>query len=135
MRSFVFIAFLLFSSLSHAETIYLCKAYAGGTFWSSAVCSSQKALIERTFNVPDRMPFDQQVNIAQSQLRSANELQRPAVVQSAPGIAACPKLAQERRALDQITEKMIWVPIEQQNANYHRMNQIKADMYRFGCRY
>lgn len=126
---------LLFSSVAQAATIYYCKAYAGGNFWSTAVCSSQKALIDRTATVPDGMPFDQQVNIAQSQLNAATILNAPLTYQANQDGAVCPKLVQERRALDQITEKMIWVPIEQQNANYYRMNQLKADMFRFGCRY
>jgi hypothetical protein len=47
----------------------------------------------------------------------------------------CAQLAQERRAIDQITEKMQWVPIEQQNANYHRMNWLKGQMAARGCSY
>lgn len=47
----------------------------------------------------------------------------------------CNQLAAERRAIDQITEKQIWVPIEQQNANYHRMNWLKAQMAARGCAY
>ncbi|TAH12291.1 MAG: hypothetical protein EAZ11_06685 [Curvibacter sp.] len=47
----------------------------------------------------------------------------------------CAQLAQERRAIDQITEKMQWVPIEQQNANYHRMQVLKAQMAAQRCTY
>lgn len=132
--AFMFLG-LLACSVSQAATIYLCTAWTGGTFWSSAVCSSQKATIDRISTVPDGMPFQQQVDIAQSQLNAArpqNLLAPPAVKQVASN---CSKLVQERRAIDQITEKMIWVPIEQQNANYHQMNQLKADMSRLGCRY
>ena len=135
MRLLVFIVLLFICSFVQSKTIYLCKSYAGGTFWSSGLCSSQQALIERTFNVPDGMPFDQQVKIAQSQLNSVNALHSSLQTQNSSPSGSCPKLAHERTALDQITEKMTWVPIEQQNANYHRMNQIKSDMARFGCRY
>jgi hypothetical protein len=54
-----------------AGSIYLCKAYAGGTFWASAHCNQHNALIERIANVPDGLPFDQQVNIANQQRQSA----------------------------------------------------------------
>lgn len=47
----------------------------------------------------------------------------------------CTQLAEERRAIDRITEKQIWVPIEQQNANYHRMNWLKAQMSARRCSY
>jgi len=126
---------LAFCSSVNASTIYYCKAYSGGMFWSNTVCSSQKAVIERTANVPDGMPFNQQVELAQQQLDASKKLYvQPAPQMNSVG-SSCEQLAAERRGLDQITEKMIWVPIEKQNANYYRMNQIKADMARLGCRY
>jgi hypothetical protein len=126
---------LVLCSSANAATIYYCKAYSGGTFWSDTVCSSQKAVIERTANVPDDMPFNQQVNLAQQQLDAAQKLYAQPAPQSNSLGSTCTQLVAERRSLDQITEKMIWVPIETQNTNYYRMNQIKADMARLGCRY
>ena len=115
-----------------AATIYLCEAYGGGTFFTSGVCSHQKSMAIRMFNVPD-LPFQQQVDIAKQQMVPVQQSLTVNQVQTSND--NCGALSKERRAIDQITEKMIWVPIEQQNANYHRMNQIKADMARLGCRY
>ena len=56
---------------SQADTIYLCKAYAGGTFWTNGTCSSKGAHIDRIANVPGGMPFNQQVSIAESQRAEA----------------------------------------------------------------
>lgn len=56
---------------AQAGTIYLCKAYSGGTFWAKAQCSQHSALIERIANVPDNLPFDQQVAIAEQQRSTA----------------------------------------------------------------
>lgn len=64
----------LFSFQSQAGTIYLCRAYGGGTFWSQATCSQHSALIERTASVPGDIPFDQQVNIAEQQRSAAAAL-------------------------------------------------------------
>lgn len=131
---YLFLAFFLLASSVHAATIYQCKSYGGGTFWSSAHCSTHNALIEKIASVPDGMSFDQQVNVAQG--RGTSTTTTTTTINNQGAIdKSCPQLIQERRALDQITEKMIWVPIEQQNANYYRMNQIKADMARLGCRY
>jgi hypothetical protein len=47
----------------------------------------------------------------------------------------CAALVQERRAIDYIDQKQIWVPIEQQNANYYRMQALKAEMSARGCAY
>lgn len=51
---------------AHAETIYLCKAYSGGMFWSSAPCSQQKATVDRFVTVPDNMTWDQKVAMGEA---------------------------------------------------------------------
>ena len=61
-----------FPILAEAGTIYLCRAYSGGTFWASNHCRQHNALIERIVTVPDGMPFDQQVDLGNQQLRSLN---------------------------------------------------------------
>ena len=48
-----------------AGSIYLCKAYSGGTFWSQAHCNQHNALIDRIVSVPDNLPFDQQVQLGE----------------------------------------------------------------------
>lgn len=60
-------AVLTWPVFSSADTIYLCKAYAGGTFWTNGTCASKSAHIDRIANVPGGMTFDQQVSIAQGQ--------------------------------------------------------------------
>ncbi len=51
------------------------------------------------------------------------------------GQDTCAALAKERRAIEYIDQKQIWVPIEQQNANYHRMLTLKAQMQQRRCSY
>jgi hypothetical protein len=51
------------------------------------------------------------------------------------GQDTCAALAKERRAIEYIDQKQIWVPIEQQNANYYRMRFLKSEMAARGCRY
>jgi hypothetical protein len=46
-------------------TIYLCKDYSGGTFWASNHCNQHDALIDRMVSVPEGIPFEQQIQIAQ----------------------------------------------------------------------
>ena len=55
-------------------TIYLCKAYAGGTFWSNAICSAQRATIDRMTSVPASLSFEAQVAIASGEAREAATL-------------------------------------------------------------
>lgn len=136
---FLSLAFVLvFCTYVRADTIYLCNAWAGGSFWSTGICSTQKAHLDRPATVPDGMPFLEQVEFAKQQINATRRLYEPAP-NASPSVNTsfqhCARLSKERRAIEEITEKMIWVPIEKQNANYHRMNQIKADMARLGCRY
>jgi hypothetical protein len=63
--------------VSPTQTIYLCKSYAGGTFWSNAVCSSQRATIDRMTTVPSHLPFEQQVAIARGEANAAAALYAP----------------------------------------------------------
>jgi hypothetical protein len=84
----VLLALLLPMSAAHAGTIYLCKAYSGGMFWSSAHCNQHNALIDRTASVPDGLPWDQQVSIGEQQRQGAAALvapqSTPTYVQSQP---------------------------------------------------
>lgn len=60
-----------------AATLYLCKGYGGGTFWSSVTCSAKQATIERMITVPDDMPFEQQVAMGNQVVAEAQKLHAP----------------------------------------------------------
>ncbi len=94
---------------AHADTIYLCKAYSGGMFWSSNPCSQQQATVDRTVTVPSGMSWDQKVQMgeaawAQGRAAAASQ-QQPVVVQQQPlpqstRHAECASLAQTILNLD-----------------------------------
>lgn len=71
MKKYAIIALSLSVLGAHADEIYLCKAYSGGTFWASSHCNQHKALIERIVSVPDGLPWDQKVALAEQQRASA----------------------------------------------------------------
>ena len=61
--------------ISNARTtIYLCKGYSGGSFWSDRTCGAQRATIDRMTTVPAWLPFNQQVAIARGEAREAARL-------------------------------------------------------------
>jgi hypothetical protein len=62
---------------AQADTIYLCKAYSGGMFWSSAPCGPQKATLDRTVSVPDGLPWDQKVQLGEVAWAEARSLTAP----------------------------------------------------------
>lgn len=70
-RRLVILSVCSLSLGAQARTIYLCKAYSGGSFWASNHCNQHSALIERTASVPDSLPFDQQVALASQQRDAA----------------------------------------------------------------
>ena len=64
---FLGLVLLLPMAAAHSGSIYLCKAYNGGTFWAQAHCNQHNALIESILSVPDGIPWDQQVALAEQQ--------------------------------------------------------------------
>jgi hypothetical protein len=70
-------------------TIYLCKAYNGGTFWAQAHCNQHQALIDSMVSVPAGLPFEQKVEIAQRQRQATAQLVDPSpqVRSVAPAVA------------------------------------------------
>jgi hypothetical protein len=111
MRYWAIFLLLHIPSLGNAATIYLCRAYSGGEFWASAHCQKYKALILRIAEVPDGMPFNQQVSLAQRQAQDGRALlqnQAPAAnVQAAPSTTSpvnseCSALARQAEHIDKV---------------------------------
>ena len=99
---------------THAASIYLCKSYSGGTFWSNAHCGTQKATIERIVSVPDNMPFDQQVQLGNQAASEAARLAAPPVppvpqtIQrgtTSPSTEECKALDERVRYLDALARQ------------------------------
>ena len=57
--------------------IYLCKGYTGGMFWSSALCSTQRATIDRIVTVPSHYSWEQAVAAGERELRAVDSLYGP----------------------------------------------------------
>lgn len=80
----------LFPLWSDAGSLYLCRAYGGGTFWAQAHCNQHNALIERIISVPDTLPFDQQVKLAEQQRQpttSTNTVTNTTVFSNSPVVS------------------------------------------------
>lgn len=55
----------LLPAWADAATLYMCRSYGGGSFWTNTHCRQQNALVERMVTVPDGLPFDQQVRLGE----------------------------------------------------------------------
>lgn len=100
------------SASAGADTIYLCKSYSGGRFWSSAHCHKQSALIERIVSVPDGMSFEHQVQLGNQEAAQAAKLAAPArppvqVYQSSAqsGQSECAAIEAEITRLDNLARQ------------------------------
>ena len=48
-----------------SDTLYHCKAYSGGMFWSKQHCREREALVDRMVNVPSGLNWSEQVRLAE----------------------------------------------------------------------
>mgnify|MGYP003387127472 CR=1 FL=1 len=114
-------------------TIYRCKAYAGGIFWSSAYCGTQQALIDRTATVPEGMPFEQQVQIAEAQRAEAMHLYSQEASPEVQRSNRCQALKRERDTIEGRYTNWQWQPPEVINPDQTRMRGLRAEQARLGC--
>ena len=116
-------------------TIYLCKAYSGGSFWSDKTCGTQRATIDRMTSVPASLPFEQQVAIARGEAQEAAKLYeqphstRAAAIESAPRdfrrSSICDLYDQQVRDLDAEARRPLHA-IRQDQIRTDRMNVMSA---------
>lgn len=73
---------MIYAVPASADTIFRCRSYSGGIFWSSVHCNQKQALVERATAVPSGLPFDQQVAIAQGAEQQSASRQSSASAES-----------------------------------------------------
>lgn len=119
--------------LKSPGTIYLCKAYAGGTFWSDTHCSAHKALIDRIASVPVGLPFKQQVDIASGQAR-AIQAEVQATEREAGRLTQCAALQSERDAIwVRSRERGGSMSIDELGRDQSRWKYIDRQLNAYGC--
>jgi hypothetical protein len=78
MRWALIIPLLCAHGAASADTIYLCKAYSGGMFWSSNPCSQQQATVDRFVTVPNNMSWADKVQMGEASLAQGRAVAAPA---------------------------------------------------------
>jgi len=122
-------------------TIYLCRTYSDGRYWSNAHCRRDNALIERIVSVPATLPFEQQVALGQAaeregaRLMSGNQpVGQPHIrQQTSPSTASeCSALAARINTLDALARQ----PQSAQNQDRIRgeRNNVRSRQLGLGCR-
>ncbi|MEO7128944.1 MAG: hypothetical protein ABI040_08810 [Rhodoferax sp.] len=113
-------------------TIYLCKAYSGGSFWSSSHCNLHSALIDRMVSVPSTLPFDQQVALAESEA-NAMRAQTAAQNQERSRLRRCEALQAERDTIWSRYSNRQLQPPDVIGRDRSRTLGIQAEQQRLGC--
>ena len=124
-----------------AGTLYLCRALAGGDYWSSAPCDARQGVGIRNYAVPDGMTFDQQVTMAQHQQeasrppRQENHSGSPRAPQrAAPAAgkaATCEALSEEIGQVDALARQ--GQSAQAQENLRQRRERLRTRQFRLGC--
>jgi hypothetical protein len=77
MRWFWLLVLLGAHGAASADTIYLCKAYSGGMFWSSKPCGQQQATVDRFVTVPSNMSWEDKVEMGKASVAQAQAVTAP----------------------------------------------------------
>jgi hypothetical protein len=125
-------AIFLLSPDAFAAKIYQCRSYGGGEFFSNTACSGQRAVLLGAFDVPDNMPFDQQINLVQQRLgQSASARAR-----EDDELGRNQECASVKRQLSELTKKYErgqYVPVSEVNADQAREWQLKQRRSALRC--
>lgn len=117
---------------SAAATIYQCRAYNGESFWASNHCQKHQALVEGIHSVPDNMPFQQQVDLAQRGVNRASSSKISENDERARA-AQCESINRELKQLESKYLNWQYVPIEQVNADQARQRDLNSRRASFRC--
>jgi len=115
-----------------AATVYHCRAYAGGEFFSSRHCGSQSAVILGAYNVPSTMPFNQQVDIAKQQIQQNSGVTQREIA-STEKRTQCATVNEELLRLTKKYESGDYVPVSEVNVDQALQRKLKADASRLRC--
>lgn len=137
----VVVALIILHFSGFSATLFHCKNPNGGTFWSSAHCSTHNALIDRTVTVPDNTPFEQQVQIGNKVRADAEALYAPQ--QQAPQTVVrqqviqqaavnCAEISQEIATLDALARQPQSAGVQDSIAQ--RSKNLRDIQFRSRCR-
>lgn len=89
-RLVLLVAAWLATPNAHTASVYHCRAYAGGEFWSSKRCDNKTSVALRVHTVPDGMSWENQVAMAAHQSAESARLAAPPP-QPRPSSATTPR--------------------------------------------
>lgn len=128
----VVIVAALFSSAANAARIYHCRAYVGGEFFSTATCRQQQAVVLGMYDVPNGMPFDQQVALVRQRIGQTSSAQARDDQEGAR-TRECATVERQLQDLSKKYSSWRHVPVEEVNADQTREWQLKQRRSALRC--
>lgn len=132
MKSIWLLILASFPLVASADTIYKCRAYAGGTFWAQAHCKQHNALVESVANVPSGMSFDQQIAVAQGG-QAVQQQRRQSESHAVDKRIQCNGIDQEMQAIWKPYGEAQYVPPEVVGPDRRRWLDLEVKRNSLGC--
>jgi hypothetical protein len=112
--------------------IYECVAFGGGDFYSTDRCSEHRAAGRVIHQVPDGLPFNQQVDLINKR-KNAEQSQNQQQEDASAKRAECRFVADALQSLDQKYAKGDYVEINEVNRDQRRNRELKSKQSSLGC--
>lgn len=113
---------------ARSAQIYECVAIGGGEFYSTGRCSEHKAVGRIIHQVPDGLPFDQQVDIINKR-KGAEQKQEDTFSK----LQECSSFADELAALNKKYAQGNYVEVNEVNRDQARHRELKSRQASRGC--
>lgn len=130
--SLVALALGLVALPANSAQVYECVAIGGGEFYSTARCSDHKAVGRIIHQVPDGLPFDQQVDIINKRKR-AEQKKKQSQDDTRSKEQECRFLADELATLNRKYAQGNYVEINEVNRDQARHRELKSRQASRGC--
>ena len=87
-----------------SHTLYRCKPYSGGAFWSTRHCNQQEALVDRMTTVPRNLTLNQKIPLAERSLKKTQPSVQQSTAQVPQRSAASPDKQTECSELNKLIQ-------------------------------
>lgn len=132
MKNIGAVVLLVLSAQVGAATIFECEALSSGRFYSSGDCAGHRAVIVSRHQVPDGLPFDQQVDLINKK-QSAKKSSQVAADQVFDRNQKCAGIDADLKRLQEKYTNWQYVPVDQVNADQQIERDLKNKRSQLGC--
>lgn len=134
-RSILAAACLLAAALPpavHPATIYHCKTYSGAVYWSENACGKSSGVMVDMVQVPDGMPFKEQVKIGE-RLQQDRQKAQSGEDKDRDRQRQCSAIDREIAEIEAQYKNGRHLPADQVSSHQNRMRDLRSQRSRLNC--